>query len=245
MKKAILAMLFALFLLSAMAVPSLAQDLTVGVSVGDSFTYEGTWFHDVVSGGTTIPNQLVAYQFWNETDSVTRTVIDVTGTDVTFENEFHFSNGTSATNTTVEDVANPGWVHLCVGANMEPGDTFYYDETYLVDYLTFNSTVMIDYGGATGERETLYHQSTTYAWATVIRQYWFDKETGILVRAQLDAGYNLEDQNSTSGTFVELVDSSVWVIPEFPTGTVMLVVFAAVTVSIAIYRRKKLKRRIG
>ena len=128
---------------------------------------------------------------------------------------------------------------------MEPGDTFYYDETYLVDYLTFNSTVMIDYGDVAGQRETLYHQSTTSAWATVIRQYWFDKETGILVRARLDAGYNLEDQNSTTGTLVELVDASVWVIPEFPTGTVMLVVFVAVTVCVDIYRRKKLKRRIG
>jgi len=179
MKKAILAILFALFLLSAMAVPSLAQDLTVGVSLGDSFTYEGTWFHDVVSGGTTVPNQLVSYQYWNETDSITRTVADITGTMVTFENEYQFSNGTSATDSIVEDITNIGWVHLCVGANMEPGDTFYYDETYLGDYLAFNSTVMIDYGGAAGERETLYHQSTTYAWATVIRQYWFDKETGI------------------------------------------------------------------
>ncbi|MGD9130923.1 MAG: hypothetical protein PVH73_05040 [Candidatus Bathyarchaeota archaeon] len=243
MKKAILAMLFALFLLSAMTVPSLSQDLTVGVSVGDTFTYEGDWFHDVTSGGTTIPNQLVAYQFWNETDSVTRTVIDVADTMVTFENEFHFSNGSSATNTTVEDVANPGWVHLCVGANMEPGDTFYYDETYLVDYLTFNSTVM--WGYETDSRETLYHQSTTAAWATVVRQYWFDKETGILVKAQLDAGYDLEDQNSTTGTLVELVDTSIWVIPEFPTGTAMLLVFVAVTVCVNIYRRKKLKRRIG
>jgi hypothetical protein len=245
MKKAILAMLLALFLLSAMTVPSLSQDLTAGVSVGDTFTYEGTWFHDVISGGTTIPNQLVSYQYWNETDSVTRTVIDVTGTMVTFENEYQFSNGTSSTDTGVEDVTSPGWVHLCVGANMEPGDTFYYDETYLVDYLTFNSTMMWDYEGAAGERETLYHQSTTSAWATVVRQYWFDKETGILVRAQLDAGYDLEDQNSTTGTLVELVDTSVWVIPEFPIGTVMLAVFVAVTACVGIYRRKELKRRIG
>jgi len=245
MKKAILAMLFALFLLSAMTVPSMSQDLTVGVSVGDSFTYEGNWFHDVTSGGTTIPNQLVAYQFWNETDSVTRTVIDVADTMITFENEYQFSNGSSGTDIIVEDITNITWVHLCVGANMEPGDTFYYDETYLVDYLTFNSTVMWDYETAAGERETLYHQSTTAAWATVTRQYWFDKETGILVKAQLDAGYDLEDQNSTTGTIVELVDTSVWVIPEFPTGTVMLAVFVAVTVCVGIYRRKKLKRRIG
>jgi hypothetical protein len=243
MKKAILAMLFALFLLSAMTVPSLSQDLTAGVSVGDTFTYEGTWFHNVISGGTTVPNQLVDYQFWSETDSVTRTVIDVTGTMVTFENEYHFSNGTSSTDTVVEDVTSPGWVHLCVGANMEPGDTFYYDETYLVDYLSFNSTVMIDY--ETDSRETLYHQSTTAAWATVIRQYWFDKETGILVKAQLDAEYNFEDQNSTSGTLVELVGSSVWVIPEFSIGTVMLAVFVAVTACVGIYRRKGLKRRNG
>ena len=101
MKKVIFAMLFALFLLSAMAVPSLSQDLTVGVSLGDTFTYEGTWFHDVASGGTTIPNQLVPYQYWNETDSITRTVTDITGTMVTFENEYQFSNGTSTTDSIV------------------------------------------------------------------------------------------------------------------------------------------------
>jgi hypothetical protein len=31
------------------------------------------------------------------------------------------------------------------------------------------------------------------------------------------------------------------VIPEFPTGTTMLLVFIAITVSIDLYRRKKLK----
>jgi len=43
MKKIILTMLLSVFLLSAMTVPSLSQDeLTVGVNVGDWFTYETT-----------------------------------------------------------------------------------------------------------------------------------------------------------------------------------------------------------
>jgi len=42
---------------------------------------------------------------------------------------------------------------------------------------------------------------------------------------------------------VEITGSTV--IPEFPTGTVMLLVFVAVTVCVDIYRRKKLKRHIG
>ncbi len=237
MKKLMLTTLISFFLLSAMAVPALSQT-TVGVSVGNTFTYQGSWWHNVASGGTTIPNQLVDYQFWNETDSVTRTVTDVTGTNVTFENEYEFSNGSSGTDTIVEDLTNIGWVHLCVPADMEPGDVFYYDGTYLQGDLMFDSVVMWGYEDET--RETLYHESTTAAWATVIRKYWFDKETGILVKAQLDATYSGSDQESTSGTLVELVDTSLWTIPELPIGPIMLLLFVAATVSVEFYRRKKL-----
>mgnify|MGYP001151621573 CR=1 FL=1 len=42
MKKIILLTVFSVLLLSVMIVPSLSQEWTVGVNVGDWFTYEGT-----------------------------------------------------------------------------------------------------------------------------------------------------------------------------------------------------------
>jgi hypothetical protein len=38
-------MLLSVFMSSVLVVPSLSQDLTVGVSVGDWFKYEGTVVH--------------------------------------------------------------------------------------------------------------------------------------------------------------------------------------------------------
>lgn len=241
MKKILLAMLFSVFLLSAMAVPAQSQT-TVGVSVGDSFTYIGDYFHDADVGGSTIPNQLLPYVFWNATDSITRTVTDVTGTVITWETEYQFSNGSTATETGTEDITNPA-DYTCIPANLEVGDVFYYDGTYAQADLTITEERTIDYGETS--RPANYHFTTTGAWATVGRQYWFDKETGILVKAVLDATYAGAEQNSTSGGSFELIESSVWVVPEFPTGTVMLLVFVAVTVCVEIYRRKRLKRHIG
>ncbi len=79
-------------------------------------------------------------------------------------------------------------------------------------------------------------------------EFLWDKETGIQVYFQnsgieiLDMGVpeNWYSYNAT----LELVETNVegWtVIPEYPTGTVMLLVFVAITVSIVLYRRKKLR----
>jgi hypothetical protein len=80
-------------------------------------------------------------------------------------------------------------------------------------------------------------------------EYLFDKETGIKVYFQ-SSGTDAFDTSGNPFSYnctLELIETNRegWtVIPEFPTGTVMLLIFVAVTVSISILRKRpKSKRR--
>jgi hypothetical protein len=224
-----------------MVVPSLAQD-TVGVSVGDHFRWVGTYSHVTDNPNGTVPPQVSLYAFWNETEYVDRTVASISGTDVTFDTTWHFTNGTAdKTETEVISINNETGDNshgfIIIGAGMEPGDIFTESATW-GGTLSINDTVQIEYDGEL--RDTNYHFSTTGFFAVTYREWLFDKETGILVRALLNATLIGETDSVTTYT-LELVDTDLWVVPEFPTGTVMLLVFVAVTVSIELIRRKKLK----
>jgi hypothetical protein len=75
--------------------------------------------------------------------------------------------------------------------------------------------------------------------------FW-DKETGVLVEYEKISNATMGGAGELWYFCIiknELVDTNLWtVIPEFPTSTVMLLMFVAVTVCVDIYRRKKLKR---
>lgn len=231
-KKIVLLTLFSVFLLSAMTVPSLSQ-VTVGVSVGDTFTWVGTYTHETNDPSQMVPGQVSPYAFWNETDSMNATVTEISGTNVTFEKVWYYSNGTDVTETEVQNITNTPVGYLCIGADLEAGDDFTQYDSYSYGPLQINKTETFEYGDLT--RDTNYHISITGLWAVVTRQYWFDKETGICVRAQLTA---VLEGISTTEYILELTATNLWVVPEFPTGTVMLFVFVAVIVPIALYRRK-------
>lgn len=127
MKKSVLAALLSLFILSAVVAPSLSQQVIPGVAAGDWFMYMGFFSHNTTSPSLEIPERMVPYTFWIETDSITYTVIVVTGPTVTFEATWEFKNGTTVVKTAVENVANPV-NYLCIGAGMEPDDEFLADD---------------------------------------------------------------------------------------------------------------------
>jgi uncharacterized protein YheU (UPF0270 family) len=236
MKKTMLAVLFSAFMLAAMGAPSLSQESVPGVAAGDYFVYEGFFVHNTTNSFLPIAEQLLPYMFWNETDYVTYTVIGVTGTNITFEAVLEYSNGTEVTETVVEDVTNPV-NYLCIGAGLESGDVFIADDGYGSGTLQINETINVDYGMEI--RETNYHASTTSVEAVIMRQYWFDLQCGFLARQVLTAEYTEGTDNSTTEFTLMLMETNV--IPEFSVGTVMLLVFVAVTVCVDIYRRKRLK----
>jgi uncharacterized protein (UPF0333 family) len=243
MKKTIMMMLFSVFLLSALAVPTLSQT-DVGVQVDDHFMWVGTYTQVTTDPTLQTPGQLAIYATWNDTDHVNRTVTAISGVNVTFDTVWVYKNGTEDTSTEVIPIINSTagstiQNYVIIGANMEPGDNFTYNDQY-GGTLSIDETVQIDYGE--GPRDTNYHFTTTTAWATVGREYWFDKATGIISKAKINATRVEDTRNSTTTYTLELKDTNRWIIPEFPTGTVMLLAFAAVAVSVEIIRRKKLKK---
>jgi hypothetical protein len=251
MKKILLAMLLSVFLLSAMTVPSLAQyDWDVGIEVGDSFKYVGT----LVSweGNASFPPMFFEFlQTWNESDWLEYKVTDIEELIVTFEITTHWKNGTETLSTLEENMTsstNP----FVIGANLEEGDEIRAAYTaWGTDFAAavLNASVMREYASGPKEANVMIYDYNVFS-NYYHSEFLFDKETGMRVYFK----YSTTDaQGMTGGTYsfnctLELIETNVegWtVIPEFPTGTVMLLIFVAVTVCVDIYRRKKLKRQIG
>ena len=234
----ILTVVFALLTVSAFAVPSYPQ--TIGIAVDDWFVYEGIFTIDPSTAS--VPFQLQAYQVWEGYDSLNRTVVAIDGTNITFEDVYTLTAGGTTTATTVLNISAPTtnqyWAidaDAVVDTQIGWGDLWlnYTDPTTAG---TVNITDNFTWGFES-DRECVIHESTTAAGATIDRAFWWDDATGILVQAWFKAV-------STDGSFVEhkitLTETNRWDIPEFPTGTAMLLVFVSVAVSINIYRRKKL-----
>jgi hypothetical protein len=250
MKKIILTMLLSVFLLSTMTVPALAQyDWDVGIKVGDWFKYKGT-LH-LWEGDAFPPLLLEVLQTWNASDWMEYTVTDIEEFIVTFEVTTHWKDGTETVDTLEEDMMN-SMNPMVIGANLTEG-TEIRPETEFLGYPVLakflNASVMREY--ESGSRETNVLTYTDDVLGNYIHQeYLFDKETGIRVYYQSNATDVVditENRYSYIATF-ELIETNVenWiVIPEFLTGTVMLLVFVAVTVCVEVYRRKKLKGHIG
>jgi len=252
MKKIILLTVFSVLLLSIMIVPSLSQEWTVGVNVGDWFMYEGTLVLWEADPGVPFPPNEYALilQEYNVTDWYTYTVTDIVGANVTFEVLTHWSNGTETTSILEEDITT-SFSMMVIGANLEPGTQIReeFDWEPIIGFpmiwppRTLNETIMVEYEAGTREMNVLdWVHPPTFGYTPQI--YHWDKENGIQTYYQVDSTAT-DFASGGEYTYIakfQLVDSSinVLVIPEYPAGTVMLLVFIAITVSIDLYRRKKL-----
>lgn len=252
MKKAVLTIIFSLFLLSTMAAPALSQTVTIGVEVGDWFRYEGTLeYYEADAGVPFPPNEYATVtQTYNESYWQNYTVIDITGDNVTFEVETYWKNESRTFEELNENITE-GFAMQVIPAGLEEGDELRpeYDWTELFGFSwiwpprILNESMMWTYETETRETNVLdwahpqiFPGSTDFT----TQSYWWDKETGVLVRYRVESLSSF--QNYVHYVCVnQLVETNLWEIPEFPTGTIMILMFVAVTVSIDIYRRKKLK----
>jgi hypothetical protein len=254
-KKILPAILLSVFLLSAMTVPILSQDVTVGVSVGDWFKYETRILDWIAEPDVPFPpDQYVEMLYtYNETDWQKLTVTDIAGSNVTLDVLLHWKNGTETTyelETNITSSQTPPEALTVVPANLEAGDqvktTFLLSGVITYPPRYINETILMDYETGTRETNVLDYEHPTWAPESSIHSttLW-DKETGVLVK-----NYVVFLNNTSmlgydySVTFeIELVEANLWVIPEFPTGTAMLLIFVAITVSISIlHKRPKWKR---
>lgn len=240
MKKILLLTFAAVLMLAALSVPSYSQ--TVGVTVGDYFLYEPAYEETISGSGFNIPYQLSNFTFMDDVDSINRTVTAVSGTLVTFQEDWVFNNGTApATTTLVVDLSSYANATAksapLIPSDAAVDDAVAYDGDWNNGDLIVNGTFT---WGFPAPRECFAHTSMTTQYATVNRTFVWDQTTGILILHRVTISYT-SGASGAFGTYqLLLTETSEWDIPEFPTGTVMLLMFVAVAASIEIYRRKKL-----
>ena len=240
MKKTILMMSFVVCILSAMLLPAHAQ--TVGVAVGDYFLYEGyAELVDQVGSSFALPNWLVPWtSTWGNTDQVNRTVDSIDGTIVWFNVTTTYNNGTAPTSSLENETISESLNRWLIEPNMEVGGKIGELGSTGADLLLSEDSVWTWDTGV--ERDIvsagwLNDQSGSY-YCTYKNHY--DKATGILVSQEVMLTAYSGSDSVTYEVYNVLVETNRWTIPEFPTGTVMLLMFVGVSVSIDIYRRKKL-----
>jgi hypothetical protein len=255
MKKIIVALTFTVFLLSAMAVPSFSQKLDVGVEVGDWFRYiaEVTLWESVdpfLPAGFYGPISLADNQTYNILYNVTDITSAAGGDNVTFEITYNWKNGSVTYGTAEQNVSTSveALYQFLIGADMEPDDMF--DDTFsFMGFSTIppryiNETIQTTYAGETRDTNVNDYSIEMFGSTYSYIQQW-DKTTGMRVYFENhgEAG-GFGGSNPYNYTVVwTLFESSEWtVVPEFPTGTALLLVFAALTISVEIIRRKKLKK---
>jgi hypothetical protein len=250
MKKKILMVLLSGFLLSAMTIPALSQyDWDIGVEVGDTFKYVGT-LHLWESEEVEFPPMYLEYlQTYNESDWLEYTVIDIDAENVTFDITTHWKNGTEIVATMTDNMTS-SMSMMVIGANLTEGTEVraaWTDPTWGIEYEAriLDAPVMREYFSGPKETNVLIYDQDIFG-NIFHYEYLFDKETGIQVYYQ-NSGIDVLNQDWNEYSYnvtLELIETNVedWtVIPEFPTGTVMMLVFIAISVSIDLYRRKKLK----
>jgi hypothetical protein len=248
MKKTILIVLLSVLLLSAMAIPALAQDMTVGVSVDDWFKYEARvtqWESEdpFLPEGYYGPLSLAE----NETNFILYTVTDITpvegGNNVTFTITYDWQNGSVTEGSLVESVTTANQNIFMIGANMEEGDmvsdTFSFFGFFDYPVRSINETINREYLDGTRETNVCeYHvdmMGTPYDYT-----FQWDKATGIRVYYENHGEVGAMFTAAYTYTVVwNLVDSSVegLVIPDL-TGPIMLLTLIAVTIPIVLHKRK-------
>ena len=244
MKKIVLLSFVLLLLSTAMVVTAVvAQQRIVGVNVDDWFKFGDitvNWSSD--NPNATLPPNLEEF---NETEWVLLSVKNVSGTTITFQSTRHFKNGTERIESGYLDIDTGDTENMggaAISANLEVNDTLYTGSTVKI-----NETVVRTYPDGVRETNhlnvTLEESLMQYYYYRTENFYW-DKPTGIVVEQYVEEIEQTEEYLTTYSALFRITDSSVWVIPEFPTWTSMLLILVLLTVAIAIYKRKLTKTLI-
>ena len=239
-------------LLSAMIAPVVAGPTDVVVKVGDWFKYERRvtkWVSPdpFLPAGYYGPLSLAD----NDTTSVVWTVTAITpvagGNNVTFLVTYNWKNGSVTTETNVQSISTANTDLQIIGANMT-APQMVSDAWVLLDFYDYPAryiTRTFDFVNPEATRATNECNYTIDIFGSIYNYtMWWDKATGIRVYYENSGEVAaFGESNPYSYTLViKMVDSSIdglLNIPEMST-PIMLLMLGASTISIVLYRRKKL-----
>ena len=230
---------------------ALAQARAPGVQAGDHFTYIITahWSSDYA--GATVPNDLLEL---NSTLWYRVTVSEVSGSNVTTDDVWHFANGTERPAVVVQNVDSGSSYFMTglipiFGANLTANDLLHPSGD---DLWRVNETESRDY--ASGKRDTNVvtfsypiEDSANIAIGTSA-SYYFDKATGILVERR----ENSVTSGETVSIILSLKETNLWTVSAAPPLQlplpmpilIALILFVtAAMVSVMFYGRRKSRRK--
>lgn len=207
----LLSMIFASF--SVKLVEAEPVERTVGVKVGDVVKYArflALW--DSNKPTATIPQDLIDF---NNTLWAMNTILNVSGTTVTFQRSTRYENGTVKSDVGQVDVetGDGNRTFTFVSAGLTAGDRVYTSEE--LSSARINSTTPRAYSGLTRETNLLNVtaispdiETSTALWS----EYFWDKATGVLVEqfwsyAEIDEGGYL----TLASVEYEMVDNNIWI----------------------------------
>jgi hypothetical protein len=256
MNKRIILTALALLFISLLTMRSAYAPLTrlPGVSPGDYGMYgdiSATWSS---TDPTAQPPD--SFKEINDTQWLSGTVSTVVGTNVTFQTQVHFNNGTTKNSVTWVDVdtgqsgssdQSGNMSMFILAANLNETDPIYSGVEFT--YLTINETVPINYpGGArmTNHLNVTLSMNITFPFEinfNMSMNYWWDKTTGVMT----EMAQYYEDKsfgNTTTWSMsIKLTDSNKWTVPEFSTPALFLTLIAtATTITLILKPRLRTKK---
>ena len=223
---------------------------TVGVDVGDWFTYEDvsvTWSSNDPSASKVWYG--MDLEMYNQTEWVSVEITGVSGTNVTVQSIQHFKNGTEEISGGWVDVDTGDGVNattMLISADLNENDAMYTAGDYSTWFI--NETIMREYPGPDSSRAT-NHINMTYAYNYTIPPYiyvdyfysmnfYWDKATGILVENSFEIMNQTGEYLTSWSLSFKITGSNVWVVPEFSNLVVWLAVIGTATVVLVFGRRR-------
>ncbi len=232
-----------ILLLTTLAGTALAVDVTVGVSKGDTFTFDHKCYFTSDNPNAEIPPDFAEI---NQTDWFRLRINEVSQYIVEYDTTLHYRNGTEIIGNATMNIGSGDieWedsfglqpiVFYMIAANLAPNNNIfpldmYSDKVAETSIRTYEN----------GQRET---NSFTNFYGDEINSseylQYFDKATGILVELTRNIHQTMGDYSRTLTEKVTLRESSTWVVPEFAPIMLPLVMIMASLIVLLITKKKK------
>jgi len=237
-KKIILLTLVSLFLLSAMIGTFVdAQPRIVGVTVGDWFRYGD------ITGSMSSNDPSAIYPFieFNETEWLLLSVEDISGTNITFQSTWHFTNGTERTESGHIDIdTGDGNMTLsAISANLNADDATYSSFDYST--MKINETIVRTYPDGvrdTNHLNTIVEYNVTGFYQYFSMNWYWDRSSGMFVEMLQEQTSITGDYTTTYSILVKITQSNIWVVPEFPSFLILPLLMIVTLLAVIVYRRK-------
>jgi len=214
----------------------------VGVSVGDLFRYHISVMWSSSDPNATFPplgkEELLEE---NDTEWILFSIQNITHTSVSMQKLRHFRNGTEKIDWGYVDVElgfgnMSTWI---VASNLSVNDSVYASSPYFSWIIA--DTTQRSY--VNGTRETNHFNKTdVYSLppnGTLYENtdYYWDRISGIIVEYRLEEIRQIGEYQTTWSLTYRIIESNVWVVPEFPSLTAIFAALAGTTAVAFVYMR--------